>query len=70
MTNRRLFLASLGLAATALVAAGCGEGGTPVPPAGSGGDMSNLPEGERLAEESLTKLQESKSKGANARKKH
>ena len=53
-----------------LVTAGCGEDGTPVPPAGSGGDLSNLPEGERLAEDSLEKLQESKAKNANGRKKH
>ena len=56
--------------AASLVAAGCGEEGIPVPPAGSGGDLANLPEGERLAEESLAKLQESKAKNANGRKKH
>lgn len=70
MTDRRLFLTSLGLAAAALVTGGCGDEGTPVPPAGSGGDLANLPEGERLAEESLGKLQESKAKNANGRKKH
>ncbi|WP_337176632.1 hypothetical protein [Paludisphaera sp.] len=68
MTNRRLFLSSVGLAVAALAAAGCGDG-TPVPPAGSGGDLSNLPEGERLAEEGLVKLQEANAKKAGSRKK-
>lgn len=70
MTNRRLFLSSLGLAAAAIATAGCGEDGTPVPPTGSGADPNSLPEGERLAEESLDKLKESKAKGAGTRKKH
>jgi len=57
MIRLRYLLLSLGLS-LALAPLGCGEPGEPVAPMGASDDLSNLPEGERIAEEQFKKTTE------------
>jgi len=64
MTTLRKLSIALALALP-FAAVGCGEEGQPVAPMGADADLSNLPEGERLAEEQFQKkTQDSEAKNA------